>query len=205
METKQITHTELLFQSLSTSSLCLLIRLCFLSLAPWTHPFKTGALSHARLFTTILMWRFGRLTVWVRESDPNRSVLLWHNYLLTLTSIPPSFPLYLCLFSIAPSLLLRSNIIWVQLTFLKSPGCFKRCELEGIQTQGDGEEVGETGGRWLRWRQWKNGEEGNEKRQNESQCHQCCVERGVFDLTNRDSKTLQLALLLAELSLYCTL
>lgn len=37
-----------------------------------------------------------------------------------------------------------------------------------------------------------------------SQCHQCQQStRGVFDLTNRDSKTLQLALLLA-IRCHCT-
>lgn len=45
--------------------------------------------------------------------------------------------------------------------------------------------------------------EGNEWRQNESQCHQCWEERGVFDLTHPDSKTLELLLLPAE-SCHCT-
>lgn len=80
-----------------------------------------------------------RVTV-IAASFPGAIIFsLWH------PSLPPSFPLSLFYLSVSPpSLLLRSNIIWVQLTSLKSPGCFKRCELEGRQTQGARNEVGET-------------------------------------------------------------
>ncbi len=130
--------------------------------------------SPANLFTTIQMWRFGcstdrereRVTLIAASLFGAIIFSLWHPFLL------PS----LCLSSVAPSLLLRSNIIWVQLTSLKSPGCFKRRELEGRQMQGEREEEGETEGRGGRRRQWKKGrrerQRGSARRRNESQCHQ---------------------------------
>lgn len=100
----------------------------------------------------------------------------------------------------------------MQLTSLKSPGCFKRCELEGRQTQGDREEVGETEGEARE-------DESNERNEGESERERererasggrmkvnvtsAGEGRGVFDPTSRDSKTLQLALLLA-LTCHCT-
>ena len=153
------------------------------------HPFKTRARSPAKLFTTIQMWRFGRSTDRQRERERERegervtliaASLLWRNYLLTLTSIPPSIsPPSLCLSSVAPSLLLRSNIIWVQLTSLKSPGCFKRRELEGRQMRGEStkswgrQKGGEGDGGNERTEKERGGDrEGASGGLNESQCHQ---------------------------------
>lgn len=118
------------FESVFVSQVCL----C-------NHSFRATLGSPTRLFTTFHMWRFSCSTHTDRKSDPNRGVLPWRNYLLALTSIPPPSvhpsSISHCLPSIAPSLLLRSNIIWVQLTSLKSPGCLKRCELKERQAQGD--------------------------------------------------------------------
>lgn len=98
-------NSEPPFLSLSFLSLCLLIHLCLLSLAlpPQLSKQEPGHLPSCLL--PIQMWCFGRSTDSERKSDPNRSVLLWHNYLLTPTSIPPSFPLSVLYLSVSsPSL-----------------------------------------------------------------------------------------------------
>lgn len=88
----------------------------------------------------------------------------------------------------------------MQLTSLKSPGCLKRCELDRRETQEAREEVGETEAMKERRRgRESEGASGGEMKVNVTNVGE---ERGVFDLTNRDSKTLQLALLLA-VSCHC--
>lgn len=153
--------------------------------------------SHSPLFTTTQMTF---QTAW--QSEGEKVTLIVASFYGTIIFslrhpyLPPSL-LSLGPFSITPSLRLRSNIIWVQLTSLKSPGCFKHCELEGRQTQGHLEEAGG------RRREGGGDEEGSKRRQYESQCHQCWEQRGVFDLTGGDSKALEPVLLL-PVSCHCT-